>query len=56
MEAEIICGYCMTTLENQALDEHLPECEKEPWWTRRRRTIQRVGLEREGWDIPPDAA
>ena len=51
MTADILCGYCGDPLESEAaLEDHLPDCPKQPFW------VRRVGLEREGWDIPPEAA
>jgi hypothetical protein len=51
MTAEVQCGYCGDPLETEAaLDDHLSVCEKRPRW------VPRIGLEREGWDTPPDAA
>lgn len=52
MDATVLCGYCGDPLETEShLDEHLLECPKRPFWVGRR-----VGLEREGWDVPQDAA
>ena len=45
----VLCGYCGDPLKTD-LDEHLEDCPKQPYW------VRRIGLEREGWDIPPEAA
>lgn len=51
MEGQVLCGYCGDDLDNEdALDDHLNVCRKRPVW------VPRIGLEREGWDTPPDAA
>lgn len=51
MTAEVFCGYCGDPLTSEAaLDDHLTECRKRPVW------VPRIGLEREGWDVPKDAA
>ena len=51
MKAQILCGYCGDELEKtDDLDAHLPTCRKRPVW------VPKIGLEREGWDTPPDAA
>lgn len=51
MAGQVLCGYCGDEIESEAdLDNHLLECPKRPFW------ITRRGLEREGWDVPPEAA
>lgn len=53
MSAQVLCGYCggdLTDDREETLDTHLHDCPKRPWW------VPRLGLEREGWDTPPDAA
>lgn len=55
MEGQVLCGYCGVEIDD--LDDHLPECEKQPFWIKRRfAAIPKIGLEREGWDTPPEAA
>lgn len=48
-----MCGYCgddLTDDREETLDKHLLGCRKRPLW------MPRIGLEREGWDTPPEAA
>ena len=51
-DGQVLCGYCGDELASEAsLDSHLEDCVKRPFWVGRR-----LGLEREGWDVPADDA